>query len=355
MLANISQTRFEGFYQIIATYYRDTTDLSTRGNYNVDFKMSNVACIPCNSIIRNHKPNSTPDDVIVTYSIGKIKNIGPFIRSLRSTGCKASVILLLDSDAYNSLDAYKKSFIEGCGVTIINCGKCIYRQKLDFNSYGYIWCVEFVEQNKHLIDRVIYADLFDIYFQGDPFYEGLKRDEIQIADEELELKFNPAQQDWMKNCSRSVNEKDKDWKYPCSGYFAGGADIFLRFMKLYLSEYKFGSNCMDQGLIASMIADGDFSRHEIPINMKFPYYIRNLYFTHTWNGETLGTMRIAYDRNQYALIIHHTHYNYGTKIAIYKFCPPHALEFELDYISKCDPKCVEELRSKVSDYWNDIS
>lgn len=325
-------------------FYKFVWEIETRPNFNIDF-IQNIteSCEPCTYEPKNLHNNSTPRDVILAYAIGGAYNLIPFMRTLRTTGSKASVVFFVDDKAYNSISDHTMAYVKNCGVNFIKMGKVIHTGKYSQYSIGYLYMQEFIKQNLHRIDRVMRGDMYDMLFQGDPFYDELPKGQVQLVDEEAELKINPGQQMWWNESGRPYTENDLTYRYPCMGYIYGEADVFLKFLEVFLTEFQFDKGIMDQGLVAAMIRNNDFKNNGVEINQTIPFYTRHMYFARTMPEETLGTMRISYNPQKYAVVLHHTHHNHGLKVAQYKFCPPPVFE---NYISHCDERCMNEVKDQ---------
>jgi hypothetical protein len=111
----------------------------------------------CHVTVRNVDSDSTPRDIIIVGLFGAVYGTVPFIRSLRTTGCRARVLIFIDDAALDKVDSQLASFFSDCGCTLLsirhfpfhNDGRCLGR---------YLIFYEFFRTRYHLFDRVVCAD-----------------------------------------------------------------------------------------------------------------------------------------------------------------------------------------------------
>jgi hypothetical protein len=134
-------------------------------------------CQFCNFKVRNLSPDSTPRDLVLLTMMNKAINVVPFVRTLRTSGSRATVVIFTDVVAMRKLDTNLTLFLEGCGCTVI----CVERIALTLDSHFYLRhfvFYDFLRTRYQLFDRVVTLDLYDTIFQGDPFFSGFNRDAI---------------------------------------------------------------------------------------------------------------------------------------------------------------------------------
>lgn len=88
----------------------------------VFFLKPHTKCILCSFPIRNEAADSTSNDWVLTASIGRINNLVPFIRSLRTTDSQAQCSFLLDQSAYATISLTISRIVSNCGATILTMG-----------------------------------------------------------------------------------------------------------------------------------------------------------------------------------------------------------------------------------------
>ena len=146
-------------------------------------------CVLCSFNVTKgkHKTNSSKKDVILTVAYRKITNLMPFVRSLRTTGCSAQVVILCSSDIIKAKRKDYLDYIEKCGVQFVDVGNVDIRLKSNFMYYRNFLFEQFVSVNINQIDRILLVDLYDTIFQRDPFTDAFSKDNIYFSNEGFKL------------------------------------------------------------------------------------------------------------------------------------------------------------------------
>ncbi|OHT00647.1 hypothetical protein TRFO_32608 [Tritrichomonas foetus] len=200
-------------------------------NYSFQFFTDFSACPICN--FKNHNPNVTRDDskdLVISFLIGRISGVVPFIQSLRSTGSKAQIVLFVDNSTFHVMNDTLGSFIPNCGVHLIDMG--VYKPAKFYRSIYYIkYFTASAFLNSHSgFDRILLSDTSDVIFQGNPFLVSLPHKNTVIACEECDSNLG-ARAHWSENRSehnilKILTQIKKDAnisKYPYERkYFNGG-------------------------------------------------------------------------------------------------------------------------------------
>ena len=131
----------------------------------------------------NTIPNSSERDIILTVAIGAVYNIIPFIRTLRTTNCKARVVIFIDSLTLSSMNTSMYEDISKCGIQFVDIGTKVPSEAEDIFFYRYIIFNNFLRENEQEIDRVILVDLFDTVFQNDPFITNFSENILYLSEE----------------------------------------------------------------------------------------------------------------------------------------------------------------------------
>ena len=142
--------------------------------------------------------NSTPRDVVITFAVKSVCNLVLFQRTLRSSGCNATLVILLDHRAYESLDEDTRKFTEDCHTQIILTPNAPMRKRHPIAGKCFMFhlCFEFLRENELLIDRVIFDDLFDTIFQEDPFSTKFPTNKLHMVHENWLNKDNDIYPKW---------------------------------------------------------------------------------------------------------------------------------------------------------------
>ena len=201
-------------------------------------------CKLCDFVIDNNGtiPNSSERDVILLVSFRKLYNLFPFVHSIRTTGCKARIIVFLDQIAELSQTEQFYQQMKDCGVQFIRLYNYDPKFLDDVYYYRYIIYHNFLYINQDLIDRVIAIDLFDSIAQQDPFTLSFRTDQMYFSNEGYSLKendFNLKTLEFAFEGLKKINEsfKRSDVNYheliqqPIinGGIQAGGIKPFLLF------------------------------------------------------------------------------------------------------------------------------
>ena len=227
--------------------------------------------------VHNPHSNSTPRDLIISLISGAYVNFMTYIRTLRSTGCKATVVVLIDDICFQRLSASEKRVLDECSVNLIKYGritplfkKYIYETRLIL-MYGII--LKYRKQ----FDRVMITDIFDTIFQSDPFIPGFNNYTMCFTTEGYFNNNDPTTNTkWIKvadpNYYKDVHFYD-DKIVINGGLFFGSMDGMLLFFKLFLSLDVFDNftvKTVDQGYMNYLYHRGIFMKNGLNLTLTFP-------------------------------------------------------------------------------------
>ena len=247
-------------------------------NYPFDIYFFNVSKNPptysrCNlckftSNYNDKKPNSTPKDLILLVSLGKMKNLIAFIRSLRTTGSKCRVIVFADISA---LTNYEKKFYEeaeNCGIEFINIGMVKLGNENGMYYLKYCLIRDFLILNRDKFDRIIACDMFDSIVQHDPFISAFNESQVYFSNEGFHIIENKFNMDYLNDAIKSMKQIDPNFtmnykngeydvlidKWIVNGGLqaAGDADSMIAFCEEMIKTGNFNlleAYAMDQGFI----------------------------------------------------------------------------------------------------------
>lgn len=227
-------------------------------------------CPLCNFKQFNKLNNSNPRDFIFCFAFGTTKNILPFIRSLRTTGSKASVAIFLDDKAYNSINQATFLTAKDCGMQFYNLGNLGILKKPEIMSLPYFLSYYIIHQNFRNIDRLIIMDLFDSAFQADPFTTYLNQSFLHLSPEFKKLKSSRINRKWIV-LAGMLSHFPSAWKNNeviCAGYLGGTVSNMFRFIcefvkcKGIVEGWK--KNNIDQGTFNYLYLSGDLKNAGIP-------------------------------------------------------------------------------------------
>jgi hypothetical protein len=233
------------------------------------------SCTLCNFTVRNFRPDSSPRDVIVTSMFDQVVNVVPFIRSLRTTGSRATVILFYDASAKRKIDSNLSSFFNSCAITLLEID-LTHRSPRHSFILRHLLFAEFFRTRYHLFDRILSVDLFDTVFQGDPFFEGFDRDSIS-----LNSHFEPATGTHLYGILGLIGSSDENVAYYVAhtpnmnaGLSTGGIELHLRFWECFRQMLMSGNDTVleslvyaDQDIINSIVNSNLTRRAGVPIRL----------------------------------------------------------------------------------------
>ena len=159
-------------------------------------------------------------------------------------------MVLFDNVALNSMDKVTLEFFKNCSTQIIMIPQFPFPARgAEIKNFLMPLMYTFLMVNRHLINRVIFADIFDCLFQRDPFSsEFIKKGEIHLVRELFTNENHLGKLNWPR-CYFHDFKWVRSYDFQInSGYFAGYIDEFLIFMNVFCKYTKY-NRCMDQGIV----------------------------------------------------------------------------------------------------------
>jgi hypothetical protein len=193
-----------------------------------------AACTSCQFTPRNLQSDSTPRDLILTFSLmAAPQQVEIFLRSLRTTGCKATVVLIVDGGGLNFFTDGILRLLTACGCTLIQSPPALAGGWTIF-MFRHVFAYFFLKERPGIFHRALVVDLYDTAFQGDPFHTGLKDDFVGMSAESSPCSLE------QKECAADVGGwRIAGWwgSTPCknAGMFIGGASRLEQFYGAYVS------------------------------------------------------------------------------------------------------------------------
>jgi len=289
-------------------------------NLSLDF-FGNFSCIHCSYDVRNIFSNSQPNDIVFTTAIGRVVNLLIFLKTLRTTGSMAQVVIIIDENAYESLTKDTIKSAKECGAQFFIIGVV----NTDNNKYiGWYMTLQVMKNNIGKINRAIIVDLYDTVFQGDPFSGFMQSNLLYLADENTKFKVCPLNIEWVENYMDGRRFR-KGWMkefYLCSGYIAGGYHQVVNFLEVIWSKSNLAHYWNDDQGLLNLI----YLKNIVPIVAKTDNLtIRHMSFTPYIKSGAIGEVQILLRNNmnfeRYAQVIHHYYVDKNLSMSIYKACP----------------------------------
>lgn len=254
-------------------------------NHNIE---SSKKCPLCNFQPPNKKKlkniqKSTRRDLIMTIYVKRLYGMIVLARSLRTTGCQASIIYFVDSSIHQQIlnDLQSAKLYENCGVTIINYGEPPEPLKSVVN-YRFILFSEFMKRFQSNYDRVIIVDGFDTVFQSDPFLNEWNPNVIYLA---LENNRNSITRGWLDRLYPNENLYDVLSKTIINnGVIAGFSQVMFAYLNFYIRSYDWNkwTDTLDQALINCLVYRNKFDNAGIKIELIHPGkgFLASIYNSH---------------------------------------------------------------------------
>lgn len=221
---------------------------------------------------RSSSGNSTPNDLVIAALFGTQKyNFVAFVRNLRSVGCKCSILFFVDTEFYDNLKENERSIIEACGTVLI---KYKFKEKRpDMRTFKLLPIQIFLDQYYHLFDRVLACDVFDSYFQIDPFMAGLSYDKIFLSIERIKFRNNSINKFWLRTLDDNYKAKFYRDKFVINaGILVGKSDVFLDLLRA-MSKPEFLNKShlapLDQAILNYLVYNGIFTKVEVDFAGKY--------------------------------------------------------------------------------------
>jgi hypothetical protein len=132
--------------------------------------------------VKNIEPNSNERDLVLIVSIHKTIDFIPWIQTLRTTGCRATVVWLVDSKVKQKLDENFRLFLQDAGVNVFVWGEIPPMSDFDLMVLRWKYFASFLLGHEDDFDRVVLSD-GDVIFQGDPFSNAINWSNISMSAE----------------------------------------------------------------------------------------------------------------------------------------------------------------------------
>ena len=306
-------------------------------------------CDPCHFTVRNEAQDSSPRDLLIAAAVKNIANEQFFARSIRTVQSKCHVVIICDEEAMSKLPKERYEAAVKCGVQF-----CVVPIKNWHGGYwgqatvAYYYVLAFLLRNRGKFNRIIFQDLYDSIFQGDPFTSDLLSayNEIHVT-HEFHLPSSPFMRKQYNKYKITVPEEFRNEYYKNSSHFAGYAEIFLKFMLLFVSVNYFKKGWNDQ--VTANYLNYYGLLQEYGLNYSDPGKANrfiNMINAHGAEKASLGNYHAILSNNQkYAVCIHHTWFKIRVFLDIAKFCPIQERNPVLvkKYFGKCKKSCIKRI------------
>lgn len=189
---------------------------------------------------------SSKRDVLMLAADSYSSGLEIAIKTLRSTGCQAKIIIFA-SPLFFFPDDVKPIFDQLDILLINNCSEKKGRKYVP-HMIRFEYELEWLTSHISEVDRVFHSDAFDVLFQKDPFSPEIKTDRLLFVLEPHCIRSCGWNLAWINRCyNESVLNFMRHQYIICSGSIIGGAKPYLELLKLLVSQPEWTS-CYDKSL-----------------------------------------------------------------------------------------------------------
>ena len=207
-----------------------------------------------------------PRDAVLAVGSGETLNPVPiefFVKTLRSTGCRAEIVLFLDNRRV--LDYVGMAEKYG-GIRLISIETEVLNKKFKYGKpsvlFRFALYLHFMAlPGSSLYRRCLHADLFDTYFQRDPFAVVDMRGGLAVFAENTYIRIGHCSfhRYWYNGCQQAgklLSRAHAELRI-CMGVVMGMHAAFLNFLKMTL--FYVMQRCNDQGVLNMLTHSGKFA------------------------------------------------------------------------------------------------
>ena len=211
-------------------------------------------------------PNSTSRDLIIIQAGGDPSKAQLSIKSLRSTGCKARIFLVITD--YDEVSVHLQNFFDSCGVDVFRYKISSNYAKTFFVAIRFSLDDEFLYQGAKYVDRILYFDSFDTVFQSDPFIGDWQNNSLYVSNEHIPIGHNPYMTMWFRGMPNFNSRPIDNNNTICSGIFGATADVILKVGQLMHTFYLgWDFIALDQALYNYLIYIGLLEKAGINVEL----------------------------------------------------------------------------------------
>lgn len=208
-------------------------------------------CRLCDFKTVPNSANSSSDDLILGTLYGNSqRNVLTFVRSVRTAGCKASIVIFITENISNSLSEEYHKNLENCGVTLLDIPYYERVRGIHPNLIRHLHYSIFISKFQNYFNRVLIVDLFDTFVQKDPFSDKFDVKYVSFTYETTPFASNKINRDWVRNIDLEYDENKYKNNIPlCAGLFSGTTHSLLKFYDIFvnLSHWEWiNTKCRDQ-------------------------------------------------------------------------------------------------------------
>ena len=231
-------------------------------------------CPVCNfTPVKARSPSDSTDrDALIVTAFGsEFTGVDLFVRTFRTSGSKARLIMFTNHDLMPK-EMYQ--LLTDCGVNIVDVPVFKKAPPLQRRKSRFPLIFDLVNTIPEHFNRIMYLDLFDSLFQGDPFIAEINPNQLYATIERSYIKYLWS---WrrVRNLPGYDYSVDYEKKIPNSGWFVASPKIVKICVEMVVAMYgphlkKIRSN--DQILFDWLIFSGNYERAGLTTNMTESHY-----------------------------------------------------------------------------------
>lgn len=208
--------------------------------------------------------NSNPEDLVLGLIFGGFpNNLLTLARSIRSSGCNDTVVILACEGIISEFDEEYIQSLNNCGINLVPIPNFYHRvQKIHGNLLRHAFFSIFLKKYARFFNRVVVLDVYDTYFQIDPFTPNFPKSKVYFSYEALKFKNNDVNNAWVKLLDSSYTYEKYMNLYPlCSELFFGYIGNLVKFYDIFVNITHWqwvGYQAQDQGTLNSQFYTGKF-------------------------------------------------------------------------------------------------
>lgn len=188
--------------------------------------------------MKKNVSNSNPEDLVLGLIFGGFpNNLLTLARSIRSSGSNATVVILACEGIISEFDEEYIQSLNNCGINLVPIPNFYHRvQKIHGNLLRHAFFSIFLKKYAKFFNRAVVLDVYDTYFQLDPFTPDFPKSKVYFSYEALKFKNNDVNNAWVKLLDSSYTYEKYMNLYPlCSGLFFGYIGNLVKFYDIFVN------------------------------------------------------------------------------------------------------------------------
>jgi hypothetical protein len=160
------------------------------------------------------------------------------MRSLRTTGCRARIIVLAPLRIVDDLSRSEQAIFRTCGAQLISYGDASTLWWEPAYILRFALFFDFLHSHAKEFDRVFLVELSDVVFQRDPFTSDIAAESIYFVEEGVDLDGSDLEKKEFQKLGVRFSEF-RSRALVTNSIFGGGIEPVLVFLDMYYTYYRF--------------------------------------------------------------------------------------------------------------------